>query len=287
MKSIGFIGIGVMGCSMARNLKKHGFEVFIHTRTKSKAEELISEGFIWCESVAECAAGRDAVITIVGYPKDVEQVYFGSGGIIENARKGAYIIDMTTTSPKISKRIYEEAKAKGIFALDAPVSGGDIGAKNATLAIMVGGDRDAFDHCLPLFEAMGSGIFYEGAAGNGQHVKMANQIAIAGTVSGVCEAVAYSRAMGVDLESMINTISGGAAASWQLKNTAPKMVSGDFDPGFFIKHFIKDMKIAQDEASSAGLDLLILQKACEIYQKLEADGKGNNGTQGIIEYYEK
>lgn len=287
MKSIGFIGIGVMGESMARNLKKHGYELFIYNRTKSKAEVLIAEGATWCDSAAECAAGRDAVITIVGYPKDVEEVYFGTDGVIANARPGAYLIDMTTTSPRLSKRIYEAARARSLWALDAPVSGGDVGAKNGTLAIMVGGDKPAFDACLPLFEAMGKGIFYEGPAGSGQHVKMANQIAIAGTVTGVCEAVAYARAAGVDLDVMLKTISGGAAASWQLQNNGPKMRSGDFAPGFFIKHFIKDMSIAEEEAKAAGLSLKILEQVLQMYQKLEAEGKGNNGTQGIIEYYDK
>lgn len=287
MKNIGFIGIGVMGESMARNLSRHGFNVSIYSRTKEKAKALIAEGLTWCDSVAECAAGQDAVITIVGYPKDVEEVYFGEGGVIANARPGACLIDMTTTSPRLSKRIFEEAAARGISALDAPVSGGDIGAKNGTLAIMVGGDRAAFDACMPLFEAMGKNIVYEGPAGSGQHVKMANQIAIAGTITGVCEAVAYARAAGVDLETMLRTISGGAAASWQLQNNGPKMVSGDFAPGFYIKHFIKDMSIASQEAEAAGLSLEILQQVLRMYQQLEVAGKGDNGTQGIIDYYNK
>lgn len=287
MKSIGFIGTGVMGESMARNLKMHGYRVFIYNRTKSKAAALITEGLTWCGSVAECATGRDAVITIVGYPKDVEEVYFGEGGIIANAKPGAYLIDMTTTSPRLSKRIYEEARARGLFALDAPVSGGDGGARDGTLAIMAGGDKPAFDACMPLFEAMGKNIFYEGPAGSGQHVKMANQIAIAGTVTGVCEAVAYARAAGVDPDIMLKTLGCGAAASAQLQKVAPKMVSGDFAPGFYIKHFIKDMSIAQQEAEAAGLSLEILQQACRMYRKLEAEGKGDNGTQGIIEYYDK
>lgn len=287
MKNIGFIGTGVMGESMARNLSKHGFNVFIYNRTKSKAEALIAEGLTWCDSVAECAAGRDAVITIVGYPKDVEEVYFGEDGIIANAKSGTYIIDMTTTSPQLSQRIYAEAHTHGLYALDAPVSGGDGGARDGTLAIMVGGDKPAFEACIPLFEAMGKNIFYEGPAGSGQHVKMANQIVIAGTVTGVCEAVAYARAAGVDLDTMLKTIGCGAAASAQLQKVAPKMISGDFAPGFYIKHFIKDMSIAQQEAQAVGLSLEILQQACRMFQELEAQGKGNNGTQGIIEYYNK
>lgn len=287
MKSIGFIGIGVMGASMARNLSKHGFEVAIHSRTKAKAEALIKEGLVWCDSVAECVAGRDAVITIVGYPRDVEQVYFGETGILASAKPGAYLIDMTTTSPRLSKRIYREAGDRGFFALDAPVSGGDGGARDGTLAIMVGGDKAAFDACMPLFEAMGSNIFYEGPAGSGQHVKMVNQIAIAGTVSGVCEAVAYARAAGLDLETALKTIGCGAAASAQLQKVAPKMVSGDFAPGFYIKHFIKDMTIAQQEAEAAGLSLDVLGQVRRMYQSLEDAGRGDNGTQGLIEYYEK
>lgn len=286
MKTIGFIGIGVMGKSMARNLKKHGFDVAIFTRTKEKAQELIDEGFVWCDSVADCARGRDAVITIVGYPKDVEEVYFGADGVIENAKQGAYLIDMTTTSPQLSVRIYAAAKEKGLSALDAPVSGGDVGAKNGTLAIMVGGDAAAFETCMPLFQAMGTSIIHEGGAGAGQHVKMANQIAIAGAVTGVAEAVAYAKAMGVDPMRMIETISGGAASSWQLKNLGPKMVSGDYDPGFFIKHFIKDMTIARDEAEAKSLDLSVLKVVREMYCALEEAGCADDGTQAIIKHYE-
>lgn len=285
MKTIGFIGIGVMGKSMVRNLRKNGFEVYIYNRTKEKAADLIAEGAVWCDTVKECASNRDAVITIVGYPKDVEEVYFGSEGIIENAKKGAYLIDMTTTSPKISEKIYETAKQKGLNALDAPVSGGDIGAQKGTLAIMVGGDKDAFDACGDIFGAMGTSIIYEGKAGSGQHVKMANQIAISGALSGVCEAVRYTQAMGVDVDTMIKTISGGAAGSWQLMNLGPKMAVDDFAPGFFMKHFIKDMGIAIEEADSKGQELYILKKVFAMCKELEADGKGENGTQGLIEYY--
>lgn len=285
MKKIGFIGIGVMGKSMVRNLRKAGYELYIYNRTKEKALELIEEGAVWCEGPGECARGRDAVITIVGYPKDVEEVYFGEGGILEQACKGTYLIDMTTTSPKLSVRIYEAGKRKGLHVLDAPVSGGDVGARRGTLAIMVGGDREDFDACHDIFSAMGTSIIHEGPAGCGQHVKMANQIAIAGTVTGVCEAIAYTKAMGADTDKMIETIAGGAAGSWQLANLGPKMAAGDYDPGFYIKHIIKDMQIAQEEAEEKHLVLPILQKVCAMYQELEREGKGNNGTQGLIEYY--
>ena len=287
MKTIGFIGIGVMGKSMVRNLMRNGFELYIYNRTKSKAEELISEGAIWCDSVADCAKDRDAIITIVGYPKDVEEVYFGDNGILDNAKEGAYLIDMTTTSPNLSKQIYDSAKTKGMFALDAPVSGGDIGAQKGTLSIMVGGDETAFNDCYKIFESMGTNIIYEGGPGSGQHVKMANQIAISGALSGVCEAVRYTEALGVDLNKMIKTIAGGAAGSWQLTNLAPKMAVNNFEPGFFMKHFIKDMKIAIEESAAKGADLYILKKVYEMCSDLEKHGIGENGTQSLIEYYRK
>ena len=285
MKKIGFIGTGVMGKSMIRNLKKAGYELYIYNRTKEKAEELIEEGAVWCDTPGECAKNRDVVITIVGYPKDVEEVYFAEDGILGNADEGTYLIDMTTTSPKLSVRIYEEGNKKGLHVLDAPVSGGDVGAKKGTLAIMVGGEKIDFEACQDVLAAMGTSIVYEGPAGSGQHVKMANQIAIAGAVSGVCEAIAYTKAMGVDVDTMIETIKGGAAGSWQLSNLGPKMASGDYAPGFYIKHIIKDMKIAEEEAEERELVLPILQKVCEMYQELERQGKGGNGTQGLIEYY--
>ena len=285
MKKIGFIGTGVMGKSMIRNLKKAGYELYIYNRTKEKAEELIEEGAVWCDTPGECAKNRDVVITIVGYPKDVEEVYFAEDGILENADEGTYLIDMTTTSPKLSVRIYEAGKKRGLHVLDAPVSGGDVGAKKGTLAIMVGGEKKDFEACQNVLAAMGTSIVYEGPAGSGQHVKMANQIAIAGAVSGVCEAIAYTKAMGVDVDTMIETIKGGAAGSWQLSNLGPKMASGDYAPGFYIKHIIKDMKIAEEEAEGKELVLPILQRVCEMYQELEKQGKGGNGTQGLIEYY--
>ena len=213
MRKIGFIGIGVMGKSMVRNLMKNGYEVSVYNRTKEKAQEVVKEGAVWCEDVKSCARGKDAVITIVGYPEDVKEVYFGENGILENADKGTVVIDMTTTSPKLSVEIYEEAKKRGIYAIDAPVSGGDVGAKNGTLSIMAGGDKEAFDKCQDIFKCMGTTIIYEGRAGNGQHTKMANQIAIAGAVSGVCEAITYAKGAGIDVQTMQDSISEGAAGS--------------------------------------------------------------------------
>ena len=272
MKKIGFIGVGIMGKSMVRNLMKAGFDVAIYTRTKSKVEDVICEGAAWRDSVKECVADRDAVITIVGYPKDVEEVYFGEGGILKNAPTGAYVIDMTTSSPKLAERIYEEAKAVGLYALDAPVTGGD---------------REAFDACMPVFEAMGKNINYEGKAGNGQHTKMCNQIAIAGALSGACEALAYAQAVGLDPKLMLESISTGAAGSAQMNNVASRILKDDFEPGFFIKHFIKDMKLADEEALAADARLGVLEYVLAMYEKLAGEGLGDLGTQALIKYYEK
>jgi len=287
MKSVGFIGVGVMGKSMARNLMKAGYLVHIYTRTKSKADELISEGAVWCESVAACSHDRDAVITIIGYPRDVEEVYFGENGILSSAKKGAYLIDMTTSDPILAKRIYDAAKQKGLAALDAPVSGGDVGAKNGTLVIMAGGDKNVFEACLPLFEAMGKSIIYEGPAGCGQHTKMANQIAIAGALAGVCEALIYSQKAGLDLSTARDTFSQGAAGSWQMDNMAPRMINGDFSPRFFVKHFIKDLRIALDGAGETGVELDITEKVLSMFETLERGGAGDLGTQALIKYYDK
>ena len=286
MKKIGFIGIGIMGESMVRNLMKAGYEVAVYNRTKSKADAVVAEGAIWCDSAAQCAAGRDAVITIVGYPKDVEEVYFGEGGVIAHADPGTCLIDMTTTSPKLAVRIYENGKKKGLPVLDAPVTGGDAGAKAGTLTILVGGDQETFEKCRPLFEAMGKNIYYEGKAGNGQHTKMCNQIAIAGALSGACEALTYAKAVGMDPARMLESISTGAAGSAQLSNVASRILKDDYAPGFFIKHFIKDMKLADEEAVNAGAHLGVLEYVLNMYQELEAEGCGDLGTQALIKYYE-
>ena len=286
MKKIGFIGIGIMGESMVRNLMKAGYEVAVYNRTKSKADAVVAEGALWCDSAAQCAAGRDAVITIVGYPKDVEEVYFGEGGVIAHADPGTCLIDMTTTSPKLAVRIYENGKKKGLPVLDAPVTGGDAGAKAGTLTILVGGDQETFEKCRPLFEAMGKNIYYEGKAGNGQHTKMCNQIAIAGALSGACEALTYAKAVGMDPARMLESISTGAAGSAQLSNVASRILKDDYAPGFFIKHFIKDMKLADEEAVNAGAHLGVLEYVLNMYQELETEGCGDLGTQALIKYYE-
>ena len=287
MKTIGFIGVGVMGKSMVRNLMKNGFEVSIYARTKAKVTDILAEGALWCDSIAQCAQGKDAVITIVGYPKDVEEVYFGQGGILENASAGCVLIDMTTTSPQLSVKIEQAAKEKGLKALDAPVSGGDVGAKNGTLSIMVGGEKETYTQCLPIFQAMGTNIIYEGKAGAGQHTKMANQIALGGAIAGVCEALTYAKKVGLDLQTMLDSISKGAAGSWQMSNMAPRMLKGDFDPGFFVKHYIKDMNIALEEASHVNLTMPVLNEVHDMYQALNDQGMGDLGTQALTKYYDK
>ena len=282
---IGFIGVGVMGNGMVKNLLQQGYEVNAYTRTRAKALEALDAGAVWRENVADCVRDADAVISIVGFPPDVEEVYFGDKGILANARPGTLVIDMTTTSPRLSQRIYTEAADKGLPALDAPVSGGDTGARAGTLAIMVGGDREAFERAMPIFEAMGKSIRYMGPAGSGQHTKMANQIAIAGTLAGACEAVAYARAVGLDVDEMLSAISGGAAGSWQLSNNGPKSAHGDFAPGFFIKHFIKDMTLADGEARARDLPMPVLEKVLAMFRALEAQGYGDEGTQALIRAY--
>lgn len=287
MKKLAFIGVGIMGKSMVRNLLKAGYEVSIYTRTKEKVLDVISEGATWSDTIAECVKDSEAVFSIVGFPKDVEEIYFGETGILNSASKGTYIVDMTTTSPKLAVRIYEEAKKKGIYALDAPVTGGDMGAKSGTLTIMVGGEEEAYKACEEIFFAMGKHVIYEGKAGNGQHTKMANQIVIAGTLSGVCEAMIYARKMGLDVEKMMNTISTGSAGSKQLDTVAPRILKEDYNPGFFIKHFIKDMSIAVEEARERGLYLNILEQVLTMYRDLEKEGKGDLGTQALIKFYEE
>lgn len=286
IQSIGFIGVGIMGKSMVRNLMKAGYELHIYARTRSKVEDVIEEGACFHGSIAECVENRDAVITIVGFPQDVEEVYFDAGNILDSAEEGAYLIDMTTTSPQIAEKIYKEGKERGYHVLDAPVTGGDTGAKAGTLSILAGGDREDFETCVPVFQAMGSNINYQGKAGLGQHCKLANQIMIAGTLSGVCEALAYAGAKGLDLETVLRSVGTGAAGSRQLDTFGPKILAGDYAPGFFMKHFIKDMKLALVEANMSGLDLGVLSQVLADYEELEAEGYGELGTQALIKYYE-
>lgn len=287
MDKIGFIGTGIMGQGMIRNLLKAGFPVQMYNRTRSKAQPLEQDGAVWKDSVAQCVHDARVVITIVGYPRDVEEVYFGPGGILDSAAPGTVLIDMTTTSPKLSQRIYTQAKQRGLSALDAPVSGGSTGAAGGTLAIMAGGDREVFDQVRPVLEAMGENIVYEGAAGAGQHTKMANQIAIAGALSGVCEAMTYAKAAGLDVERMYRTIRTGAARSGQLDAIAPKVLSGDFSAAFYLRHFVKDMGIASEESRERGLSLEVLEQVLEACRELEKQGHGGEGTQALIRRYQE
>lgn len=285
-ETIGFIGIGVMGESMARHLLNKDYPLHIHTRTKKKAAKLIEEGAIWEDSVKEVAEKADILITIIGTPEDVGYVYFGADGILENAKENAYLIDMTTSKPSLAVKIYQAAKDKGLHALDAPVSGGDIGAKNAALAIMVGGDEADFEQVLPIFNILGKNIRLQGGAGAGQHTKVVNQVSIAPAMIGLCEALIYIKKAGLNYDDVLATISTGAAGSWSLDNYAPRIIAGDLDPGFAIKHYIKDMKIALESAREMGMPTPGLELALEMYEKLEAMGEGETGIHGLVKYYE-
>ncbi len=287
MRKIGFIGVGIMGRSMVRNLMKAGYEAHIYARTKAKAEDVISEGAVFHDSIADCVKDRDAVITIVGFPQDVEEVYFDSGNILDSAAPGTYLIDMTTTSPMLAEKIFEEGTKRGFHVLDAPVTGGDTGAKEGTLSILVGGERQDYEACLPLFEAMGTNINYEGKAGSGQHCKLANQIMIAGTLSGVCEALTYAKEKGLDPDTFMKSVATGAAGSRQLDLYGAKIIAGDYAPGFFMKHFIKDMKLALIEANKSGVDLGVLSQVLANCEELEAEGCGELGTQALMKFYDE
>ncbi len=286
MKKIGFIGVGIMGKSMVRNLMKAGYELHIFARTKSKVEDVISEGAIFHDTIGDCVKDVEAVITMVGFPQDVEEIYYDPMNILDSAKEGTYLIDMTTTSPMIAAQLHENGKKRGFHVLDAPVTGGDSGAREGTLSILVGGEREDYEACMPLFEAMGTNINYMGKAGNGQHAKMANQILIAGALSGVCEAIAYAKAKELDLQTLLDALSTGAAGSRQLDTFGPKILNGDYDPGFFLKHFVKDMKLALIEANRSELDLEMLSLVLSNYQILEAQGYGDLGTQALMKFYE-
>lgn len=285
LKKVGFIGTGIMGSAMAGHLMDAGFEVSVYNRTKSKAQPLINRGATWCETVGECAKNQDVIISIVGYPKDVEQIYLGAGGIVDSAKTGAYLVDMTTSSPTLAEKIFNAAKAKGLHAVDAPVTGGDVGAKNATLAILVGGDEEDFNALKPVFEVIGKNIVYEGTAGAGQKTKACNQIAIAGTLAGVCEAFAYAKASGLDVEKVYSAISTGAASSVQMTGVARKGLDGDFNPGFMLKHLAKDLAIGLETSVGYGQALPILATVLHEVRKMEESGKGAEGTQALLKYY--
>ncbi|HAC3634573.1 TPA_asm: NAD(P)-dependent oxidoreductase [Listeria monocytogenes] len=285
MEKIGFVGTGVMGSSMAGHLLEAGYEVLVYTRTKTKAEDLLDKGALWVETPGELANKVDILISMVGYPKDVEELYLGENGFLENLAVRTVAIDMTTSSPALAKKMAEFGREKGIGVLDAPVSGGDIGAKNGTLSIMVGGSEDVFLKVKPIFDILGSSVILQGDAGAGQHTKMVNQIAIASNMIGVTEAIIYAEAAGLNPSRVLDSISGGAAGSWSLANLIPRVLKDDFSPGFFIKHFIKDMGIAISEAKQMGLELPGLTLAEKMYQTLAEQGLSEEGTQALIKYY--
>lgn len=286
MDKIGFIGLGVMGQPMAMHLLKKYKELYVYTRTKAKAEPLIERGATWCETVADLANQCDLIITIVGLVEDVQDTYIGKNGLINSCNPHTILIDMTTSSPTLAKDIYEKAKAKKIEVLDAPVSGGDIGAQKGTLSIMVGGDKDTYEKCEDILYTLGSDVVYQGAAGSGQHTKAVNQIVVAGNMIGMIEALVYAKHANLDPNTVLKSISKGAAGSWQLDNNAPKVINKNYDPGFFIKHFIKDMHIAQNEARNVAVDLPGLDLIESLYSSLLENGYGNLGTQALIKYYE-
>ncbi len=284
---VGWIGTGVMGKSMCAHILKAGYNVSVYNRTKEKAKELIDVGAVWCSNPKEVAEKSDIVFTIVGFPHDVEDVYLGENGVLKAIKKGAIIVDMTTSEPSLAQRVYEEAKKIGVSSIDAPVSGGDVGAKNGTLAIMAGGDKETYEKVFPFFELMGKNIAYMGKAGAGQHTKMSNQILIASTMIGVVESLLYAYKAGNDLGEVINVIGKGAAGCWSINNLGPRIVKGNFDPGFFIKHFIKDMGIALKEAKNLNLSLPGLALAYQFYISATALGLENLGTQGLYKVLAK
>ena len=284
---VGFAGLGVMGHSMAGHILEGGYDLLVYNRSKEKGLDLLTRGAVWAESPKALAEKSDVVISIVGYPKDVEELYLGTGGIVSAARPGTVLVDMTTSSPALAVRIAEEGAKKSLSVLDAPVSGGDRGAREGTLSIMAGGEKGTFDSVRPLLELLGKNIVLQGGPGSGQHAKMANQIAIASGMMGVCEALVYGKRAGLDLELLLSSISGGAAGSWSLSNLAPRILAGNFAPGFFVKHFIKDMKIALEEVERMGVRAPGLKQAYALYEELAAEGCSDDGTQALYKIYDK
>jgi len=280
--AIGWIGTGVMGTSMCGHLLAAGHPVTLSTRTRGRAEPLIDRGAEWADSPAAVAAASDVVFTMVGFPADVREVVLGPEGVLAGAKPGSVLVDTTTSEPSLAQEIHAAAAARDVGSVDAPVSGGDVGARNAALSIMVGGDEAAVERIRPLLERLGKTIVHQGGPGAGQHTKMVNQILIATGMIGVCEALLYAYRAGLDLESVLASVSGGAAGSWSLTNYAPRMLNGDYAPGFFVEHFVKDMEIALAEARRLNLALPGLALAHELYLALRAQGGGRNGTQALV-----
>ncbi len=271
-----------MGSSMCGHVLDAGYSATVYTRTRERAEPLLERGATWADSPAEVAAASDAVFSIVGYPDDVRAVILGEQGVLEGAAPGSVIVDMTTSEPSLAVEIHAAAKARGVDTIDAPVSGGDVGARNATLSIMVGGDEEPIERARPILETMGKSIVRQGGPGAGQHTKMVNQVLIATGMIGVCEALLYGYRAGLDLDTVLESVAGGAAGSWSLTNYGPRMLSGDFAPGFVVDHFVKDMGIALGEAKRAKLALPGLALAEQLYVALQAQGHGRKGTHSLI-----
>ncbi len=289
MAKIAWIGTGVMGVPMAGHLAKAGHSLNLYNRTKEKAEKASSEipGSKAFSSIKDAVEGCSYIMTMVGYPADVEEIYLGEEGIFASAAAGTIAIDFTTSSPKLAARIYKEGKDQGIFVLDAPVSGGDAGAKKGSLAIMVGGDEDVFEKTQPLLEVFSSTLAYMGEAGCGQHTKAANQVAVAGNTAAMTEAISYAVKVGLDPKAMLAVITKGAAGSWQLDNMAPRVLAQDFAPAFFIKHFLKDLAIVEEEMAARGLNLTAVAAVRAMYEEMAALGFENDGTQALIKLYQQ
>lgn len=279
---VGWIGTGVMGAPMVGHLLEAGYQATIYTRTKVRAEELLERGAAWATTPSEVAAASDVTFAIVGFPDDVRAVMLGDDGALAGGAEGSILVDMTTSEPSLAVEIHRAAAEKGVGSIDAPVSGGDVGARNGTLSIMVGGDEDDVRRVWPMFEVMGSTIVHQGGPGAGQHTKMVNQILIATGMIGVCEALLYAQEAGLDLSTVLESVSGGAAGSWSLTNYGPRILRGDFDPGFFVDHFVKDMGIALDESAAMRLSVPGLALAHQLYVALQAQGGGRHGTQGLV-----
>ena len=278
---VGWIGTGVMGRWMCQHIMTKGYSATVYNRTRDKAKPLLDAGAAWADTPKTVAEKSDVVFAIVGFPRDVREVFLGEDGALAGSRPGSVLIDMTTSEPSLAQEIYEAAKIKGVHSVDAPVSGGDIGAKEARLSIMIGGDQEVVDALAPCFAAMGKTIIYQGAAGAGQHTKMTNQILIATNMIGVCEALLYAHRAGLDLNTVMQSVTPGAAGSWSLSNLGPRIIANNFDPGFFVEHFIKDMGVALDEAKRMGLALPGLALAHQLYIALKSQGHGRDGTHAL------
>jgi len=279
---IGWIGTGVMGRWMCQHLITKGYAATVYNRSRDKAQPLLDAGAAFAESPPAVAERSDVVFAIVGFPKDVREVFLGVQGALAGSRPGMVLVDMTTSEPSLAREIYEAAKAKGVASVDAPVSGGDVGARNAALSIMVGGDAAAIEAIKPLLECMGKTIVHQGPAGAGQHTKMVNQVLIATNMIGVCEALLYGYKAGLDLKTVLQSVGGGAAASWSLNNLGPRIIDRNFEPGFFVEHFLKDMGIALDEAKRMGIALPGLALANQLYVAVQAQGYGRKGTHALM-----